>query len=115
MRMRDIRDIKDIRDLRDLLERGRVEVRRAVGGPEPGTVALVLVAGIALGALVGAVVAALMTPMPGREARQRLAKQAEHVRERMPEMRVGSNGRHTYPATELSEPPMPSGTARPMA
>ena len=45
--------------------------------------------GMALGALVGAVVALLMTPVPGREARQRLAHQVDQMRERMPDMKVG--------------------------
>jgi hypothetical protein len=98
----------------ELLEQGRVQARRAIGAPDPGSVGSALIVGVALGAVIGAVVALLMTPVPGREARQRLAQQAEQMRERMPEMKVGHNGRRHYPV-ETETPPMPIGTARPMA
>jgi len=135
MRLRDIKDASDLRDMSsndvsdlldelrgiatkrglELIQQGRVQARKAIGAPDPSSVGSAFVIGIALGALAGAVVAALMTPMRGREARERLAREAEHMKERMPEMRVSSNGRHGYPAHEMSEPPMPSSTARPMA
>jgi len=133
MRLRDIKDASDLRDMSgndmaDLLEelrviatkrgtelfqQGRVQARKAIGAPDPGAVGSAFVIGVALGAAVGAVVAMLMTPIPGREARQRLAHEAERVKERMPEMRAGANG-HRY-AADVVEPPMPASTARPMA
>ena len=135
MRMREIKDMSDLRDMSstdvmdlldelraiatkrgtELLQQGRVQARRAIGAPERGALGSAFIVGVALGAAVGALVAILMAPMPGRETRQRLAQQAEQVRERMPEMHVGGNGRHRYPAPSESQPPMPSGTARPMA
>jgi hypothetical protein len=135
MRLRDIRYPSDLKDMNgsdvvslldelraiarhrgtEILQQGRVQARRAIGVPTPAAVGWWFVLGVALGSMVGAIVAALMTPMPGREARQRLAQQADQLKERMPEMRVGANGRHRYPAMDLSEPPMPTSTARPMA
>jgi len=114
MRMRDVKDMGDLRDMSSgdmvdlldelravarrrgtkLLQQGRIQARRAIGAPDPMWVGSALFAGVVLGAVVGAVVAFLMTPMPGREARQRLAQQAEQMRERMPEMKIGHNGRH---------------------
>ena len=139
MRLHDIKDTSDLRDLStndvvdlldelravatkrgtELLEQGREQARRALGAPAPGAVGGALMFGIILGALVGAIVAVFMTPVPGREARQRLAQQAEQLRDRMPDMAAGSagsNGRSTY-GSAMSEPSpaMPSGTARPMA
>ena len=135
MRLRDIKDASDLRDMSsndvadlvdelraiatkrgtELLQQGRVQARKAIGAPDPGSVGSALVIGLALGAAVGAVVAMLMTPMRGRDARQRLAHEAERMKERMPEMRVSTNGKHAYPAHDAMEPPMPASTARPMA
>ncbi len=78
MRLRDIHEMGDLRDM---------------GGSDVG-----FVVGVALGTVVGAAVALLMTPLPGREARQRLAQRAEEMREHMPEIRHGSNGQEPYPA-----------------
>ena len=129
MRLHDIKDMNDLRDMSsndvvemldelraiatrrgtELLQQGRVQARRAIGAPHPGTVGGVFLVGIALGTAVGAVVAALMTPMPGREARHRLAKRAEEMKDRIPEMHVGSNGRQRYPRGV----PEDAGEARP--
>jgi YtxH-like protein len=120
MKLKDIRDTSDLRELNsndvvdlldelrgiatkrgaELLDQGRAQARKAIGAPRPGAVGIALVMGVAVGALVGAVVALLMTPVPGREARQRLAQQVDQVRERMPEMKVGQNGRVRYRSYE---------------
>jgi gas vesicle protein len=122
MRLRDVKDMKDLRDMSngdvadlldelraiamkrgtELLQQGRLGARRALGAPDQGSMGIAFFVGVALGAAVGAIVALLMTPMPGREARQRLAHQAEQMRERMPEMhmpemKIGHNGRQKYP------------------
>ena len=122
MRLRDIKDASDLRDMSgndmadlldelravatkrgmELLQEGRVQARKAIGAPDPGSVGSAFVIGIALGAAVGAVVAMLMTPMPGRDARQRLAREAERMKERMPEMRVGTNGKHPIGHPEVA-------------
>ncbi len=118
MRMRDIKDRGDLRDLSssdlgdlldelraiatkrgtELLRQGRVQAWRAMGPPDQRAIGWAFITGVAVGAAVGAAVAILMAPMPGREARQRLAQQAGQVRERLPDVRVRANGRARYTA-----------------
>ena len=123
MRLHDIRDVNDLKDMSsndvvdlldelraiapkrgtELVQQGRVQARKALGAPEPGAVGGALLFGLVLGAAVGAIAAALWTPMAGREARRRLAAQAEQMKERMPEM-SHSNGRPAV-APEMASPP----------
>jgi len=111
MKIRDLKDVRDLRDLStndlidlvdqlrgtagrrglELLDRGRVQARRAIGAPDHGVVPAAFVAGIALGVTLGAALALLWTPAPGREMRRRLGQQVERVRESVPTM--SGNGR----------------------
>jgi hypothetical protein len=130
MKLKDIREMNDLRDLSsgdmadlldelraiatkrgtELLAQGRAGARKAMGAPDPGAVGAALVVGMMLGALVGACVALFMTPMAGREARQKLVKQVDQVRERIPEMRTGHNGRARYePYEPMTVPTTPGG------
>ena len=93
----DLSDLKGIKldeilgDLRDeagkrassLIGEGRGQVktaRRAIADPNDGDMFGAFVLGIAVGALVGAAVALLLTPVSGSEARRKLTEQAEKVR-----------------------------------
>ena len=113
-----IKDLKDMRDLRDvstndvvdlldelrviaskrgteLFEQGRTQARRALGAPDGSAVTTAFVVGLLLGAAAAALATLLMTPMPGREARKRLTKQVETLRERS-QMHPDGNGRSIY-------------------
>lgn len=93
----DLSDLKGIKldeilgDLRDeagkrassLIGEGRGQVktaRRAIADPNDGDMFGAFVLGIAVGALVGAAVALLLTPVSGSEARRKLTEQAEKMR-----------------------------------
>lgn len=115
MRTKDLKDIRDLRDLDkndvlelidelraiaakrgiELLAQGRTEARRALGGPDERALALAFVAGIGIGLAIGAAAAALMTPLPGTEARRKLAWQMDRARDRMP-LRTDGDGRSVY-------------------
>lgn len=94
----DLSDLKGIKldemlgDLRDeagkraasLIGDGRGQVksaRRAIADPNDGDMFGAFVLGIAVGALVGAAVALLLTPVSGSEARKKLTEQAEKLRD----------------------------------
>lgn len=94
----DLSDLKGIKldeilgDLRDeagkrassLMGEGRGQVktaRRAIADPNDGDMFGAFVLGIAVGALVGAAVALLLTPVSGSEARKKLTEQAEKLRD----------------------------------
>jgi YtxH-like protein len=136
MKLKDIKGMKDLRDLdqsdlSDLvdelrlvaqkrglewLDRGKVEARRALGSPDPGAVPSAFLGGIVLGAIVGAVVAFLMTPMPGTEARKKLSEQVDKVREQIPDRKAASasgNGAAHYervvPNTGVTPAPAAGG------
>ena len=93
----DLSDLKGIKldeilgDLRDeagkrassLIGEGRGQVktaRRAIADPNDGDMFGAFVLGIAVGALVGAAVALLLTPVSGSEARRKLTEKAEKMR-----------------------------------
>ena len=62
--------------------RGQVKsARRAIADPNDGEMFGAFVLGIAVGALVGAAVALLLTPVSGSEARKKLTEQAEKLRD----------------------------------
>ena len=135
MRIKDIKDMREIRDLSsndmvdlldelkviagkrgtELLEQGRVQARRAIGAPDGGAVGTAFLAGIALGAAVGAVATLLMSPMPGTEARRRLTQQVEKVRERVPDLRPDGNGRSLYERPMTTTAANGGSTASPIA
>ena len=94
-------DLKDLRDLtkdvkvddilgevRDalagradsLIGDGQKRARRAVGGHDDGALFTALGLGILVGALVGAAVALLMTPVSGADARRRIGEKVEKAR-----------------------------------
>ncbi|MBI2774302.1 MAG: YtxH domain-containing protein [Chloroflexi bacterium] len=128
-------DIKGMRDLRDLdssdvsdlidelrgiaqkrglewLDRGKGEARRALGAPGPGSVSSAFVGGIVLGLIAGAVVAFLMTPMPGTEARRKLAQSVDRVREAVPDRKAASgNGAAHYERVIPNSGVTPAATA----
>lgn len=119
MRMKDIKDMSDLKEMNtgdvvdlldelravatkrgtELLAQGRAGARKALGAPDEGAVGSAFFVGVLLGAAVGALVALLMTPLEGREARRRLSEQVERARERVPEMRPDGNGRSVYEQT----------------
>jgi hypothetical protein len=80
-------------------------VRRAIADPNDGDMVGAFALGLAVGALIGAAIALLMTPVTGTEARRRLAERAEKLRgEPTPEWETGGtagagNGRTTYQTT----------------
>ncbi|MDE3192462.1 MAG: YtxH domain-containing protein [Chloroflexota bacterium] len=116
MRMKDIKDLNDLKELNtndvvalldelrgiatrrgtELLAQGRAGARRAIGAPDEGALGTTFFVGVIVGAAIGALVAMLMTPTSGREARRRLGQQVDRARERMPEMRPDGDGRSIY-------------------
>jgi hypothetical protein len=90
------------KDLRDILDEATKRAGDAIGDAKipnivqrdttPGM--LYFGIGLALGALVGLIVAMLATPVSGQEARHRLNEQVERMRRRD---EIGTNGA-TYPS-----------------
>lgn len=87
----DIKDLKldevvdDLRSqaskrLDDLVGEGRSQARRAGGGHDDGAMFSVFTIGLLFGALVGAAVALLMTPVSGTDARRKLSDQVDKIR-----------------------------------
>ena len=90
-----------------LMSEGRGQVkrsRRAVADPNDGDMFGAFVLGITVGALIGAALALVLTPVSGSEARKKLAEQAEKIRgENGPEWETGGtglgNGKTAYQTT----------------
>lgn len=87
-----------------LLGEGRAQVRRAIGGHSDGALFGTFALGIVLGALVGAVVALMVTPYDGGEARRRIGRQVDRMRSGEPEWQQTGNGQPVgtagaYPGT----------------
>lgn len=78
---------------------GRSQARRAGGGHDDGAMFSVFTIGLLAGALVGAAVALLMTPVSGTDARRKLSDQVD-------KMRSGS----TAPDWEKTTGPSGNGT-----
>lgn len=115
----DLSDLKGIKldellgELRDeagkrassLIGEGRGQVksaRRAIADPNDGDMFGAFVLGLSVGALIGAAIALLLTPVSGSEARRKLSEQAEKVRGDRPEWESGSlsdNGKTAYQTT----------------
>lgn len=115
----DLSDLKGIKldeilgELRDeagkrassLIGEGRGQVktaRRAIADSNDGDMFGAFVLGLSVGALVGAAIALLLTPVSGSEARRKLGEQAEKVRGDRPEWESGGlsdNGKTTYQTT----------------
>lgn len=125
MRVKDLRDIKDIKDLKDvdrkdvvelleelrtiaskgateLLGSGRKSARRAIGAPGEGAIGFALVGGIAIGMIVGAMLALVFSPF-STEARERLTKEVGRIRERATVKRGSENGGSFYPPEDAPE------------
>ena len=94
-----------------LLSDGRVQVkrgRRAVADPNDGDMFGAFVLGLTVGALIGAAIALVLTPVSGSEARKKLTQQAEKLRgESGPEWESGGasgtgNGKTAYQAMPTS-------------
>ena len=94
-----------------LLSDGRVQVkrgRRAVADPNDGDMFGAFVLGLTVGALIGAAIALVLTPLSGSEARKKLTQQAEKLRgESGPEWESGGasgtgNGKTAYQAMPTS-------------
>lgn len=88
-------------DGRGQIQRGR----RAVADPNDGDMFGAFVLGVAVGALIGAAIALVLTPVSGSEARKKLTERAEKLRgESGPEWESGGasgtgNGKTTYQTT----------------
>jgi hypothetical protein len=95
--VKDLQDVVD--DLKgqaskrasELLGESKTEVRRAVGGHSDATVLGMFGLGLVLGAIVGAALALLFTPLSGDEARKKISEQVEKVRTNEPAMTNGSS------------------------
>ena len=89
------------------MSEGRGQVRRgrrAVADPNDGDMFGAFVLGVTVGALIGAAIALVLTPVSGSEARKKLADQAEKLRgESGPEWESGGtgigNGKTAYQTT----------------
>ena len=99
-----------------LMSEGRGQIKRsrkAVADPNDGDMFGAFVLGITVGALIGAALALVLTPVSGSEARKKLADQAEKLRgESGPEWESGGasgigNGKTAY---QTSTPTYGSGT-----
>ena len=75
----------------DLLGEGKGQVRSAIGGHSDATVIGMFALGIVLGALVGAAISMLFTPISGEEARRKLGQNMERMRAGEP-VGAGTNG-----------------------
>ena len=64
----------------DMVGEGRSQARKAGGGHDDGTMFSVFTLGLLAGALVGAAVALLMTPVSGTDARRKLSDQVDKMR-----------------------------------
>jgi len=64
----------------DMVGDGRSQARKAAGGHDDGTMFSVFTLGLLAGALVGAAVALLMTPVSGTDARRKLSDQVDKMR-----------------------------------
>jgi hypothetical protein len=90
-----------------LVGEGRGQIkrsRRAVADPNDGDMFGAFVLGVTVGALIGAAIALVLTPVSGSEARRKLAEQAEKIRgENGPEWETGGtglgNGKTAYQST----------------
>ena len=99
-----------------LMSEGRGQInrsRKAVADPNDGDMFGAFVLGITVGALIGAALALVLTPVSGSEARKKLADKAEKLRgESGPEWESGGasgigNGKTAY---QTSTPTYGSGT-----
>jgi hypothetical protein len=103
--VKDLQDVVD--DLKvqagkrasDLLGESRSQVRSAIGGHSDGTLLGTFAVGIILGAIVGAALSLLFTPMSGQEARRRLGENVEKMRSTEPSA-MGTNG-NTRPMSSV--------------
>ncbi len=79
-----------------LMGEGRTQVkrgRRAVADPNDGDMFGAFVLGVTVGALIGAAIALVLTPVSGSEARKKLTAQADKLRgESGPEWESGGAG-----------------------
>jgi hypothetical protein len=109
-----VKDLQDVVDdlkgqaakrANELLGEGKTEVRRAIGGHSDGAVFGAMALGLVLGAIVGAAVALLFAPFTGDEARRRLSKSVEKVRNE-PAMKAGNGS--TRPVSTVGSPTYPT-------
>lgn len=123
MRVKDLKDIrmgelkdvdrKDVVELLDelrtiasksateLLGTGRKSARRAVGAPDEGAVRFALLGGVALGVIVGAMLALVFSPFSA-EARERVTREVSRVKD-CAGMKRGENGGSFYPPENAPE------------
>ncbi len=125
MKVKDLKNIKDLRDLREmdrgevvelfdelrtiasksateLLGTGKKSARHAIGAPDEGAVRFALLGGIAIGVIVGAMIALVFSPF-SVEARERLTKEVGRVRDRATVKHGSQNGGSLYPLEEAPE------------
>jgi hypothetical protein len=88
-RMVNVKDLQDVVDelkgqaskrASDLLGDSKGQVRSVVGGHSDGSLLGTFALGIVLGALVGAAISLLFTPMSGEEARRKLGQNVDKMR-----------------------------------
>ena len=105
--MVNVKDLQDVVDdlkeqatkrASELIGDSKGQVRSAVGGHSDGTLIGTFALGIILGALVGAALSLLFTPMSGEEARRKLSENVD-------KMRTG----------EMAGAGVGNGTSRPMS
>jgi len=64
----------------ELVKEGRKQARHAGGGHETTTLFSAFTIGILAGAIAGAAIALLMTPLSGKQARQKLSERVDKIR-----------------------------------
>ncbi len=77
-----VEDLKDEAGKRasGLFGEGRKQARRAVGAPEDSAVPSAFVFGLLLGVVLGALIALLVTPLSGEQARRKITEQVDKAR-----------------------------------
>jgi hypothetical protein len=110
--MVNVKDLQDVVDdlkdqaakrASDLLSDSKSQVRGVVGGHSDSTLLTTFALGVVLGALVGAALSLLFTPMSGEEARRRIGQNVDKMRTGEP-MGVG-NGQSRPMSTVGSQSP----------
>lgn len=76
----------------DIMGEGKTQVRRAVGGHDDTALFGTFALGIIVGALVGAVIALMVTPYDGGEARRRIGRRVDRMRAGEPDWQRTGNG-----------------------
>ncbi len=71
---------------------GRKQARRATGSPDEGAVPTAFVLGILVGVALGALIALLVTPLSGEQARRKITEQVDKARGTGNDWQSATNG-----------------------